>query len=401
MAFRLFKHEWIGTDYPNHNELDVKDCIQKLIDPLVAGGCGWIWDETHCPNQEPIALAPSTRVYAAFIKHTSGAKAMIGYSLNGIRVNQTTDGTCTSDGTFFDAGLLRDKIRFYNDSSVQKIMGLFFSFITSDSVNNDNADFHTEYPTTDENFYDAKMSPIIPLISMNNDYTSSQSVAKYQDYASDNIVYCAPMIQRVQNENQCCHYLIADTDYPVIYLGSKGQGKTILSCLFGEIATNKKRYDYDIASTSKFVCLTGTNYVNLGGYNIETSAFNVGEENYGFYVSGSSGDSITTYRCENIMFNIENNSIETINMYSVSNHWMTTNPRTASYIQTERGIFNENIRTCFSTNLNIGQVYGNGEWCYIGGGQYSYTNPYYVDSVNSKGIIIKWDSEFNQGNRLV
>lgn len=382
MAFRLFKHEWAGTDYTNHDELDVKDCIKKLIDPLVAGGCGWSWDTTHCPNSEPITLQPSTRVYAAFITHYTGAKAMIGYSLNGIRYGNTP----TVDGTNYDVGFMSSKMYTSTDNET-KMVSLFFAYITADSVNNNGSDFHPEYSTFDENFYDSQMSPVFSLSTS----ISSGSGTYYNQ--------CKPMINNVTDNNICKHYLMADTEIPILYLGSQYNNNGIKQAMFGEFADGQKRYDYDIRDTSKFRCLLGCGYES-------TSSSTYGEKTIVPYTTTSTVTYVKYYS-EIIKFSTDGGLSTGDSPKYFNNSWTTS--ATASYIYDSYRVWNPNIRAIYQEGMMQGQIYGNGQWCCLGdvtNNKTSYIRSFKVcwdgsTSNLNRTIIVKWDSEFNQGNRLV
>ena len=387
MAFRLFKHTWLGTDYPNHNANDVKDCLEKLINPMLINDCGWSWDTTHCPDSEPILLTPTDSTYAAFIKHTSGSKAMIGYSLFGQRVGNTVKNNngdvCFLSSHIWDRG-----------ETYEKMLGLFFSFITADSVNIDGADFHPEYSILDENFYDASMSLIFSLCWCVGSASSTSS-------------YNRNMIYNVADSNQCTHFLMADTENPILYLGSKYALNNTNQAIFGEIATGQRRYSYDIKNTAKFVAIMGggsesfsTSSSALAGeqtvipYTVSnTTTYNKGVNGTCFFSTGT-GFTWTMPR---------------VNSYN----WVSSTPRTASLICDSCRVYNENLRAIWYTGISFGQVYDKGNWCCIsqptdttyyngslkinnGPSTNSGTNGSYFSHL----LIVKWDSEFNQGNRL-
>lgn len=394
MSFRLFKHTWLGEDYTNHDENDVKDCLKKLIDPLVTGGCNWSWDTKHCPNSEPINLIPSSRVFAAFIKHTSGAKALIGYSLNGVLIGSQSDGTATSGHSFWDAGFLLSHVRVYNQGYGIKLTGLFFSFLTAKSVNN-GSDFHPEYSISDENFYDSEMLPICSLTSI------TASVSSGTNYMCDN-KYCASMIKRITDSQQCTHCIISDTQDPILILTSNLYGKNPCIALFGEIATSQKRYDYDVRNTNELRCYLGGSGISISGQS--SSSYNYGEDSY----NPSGGSAYVVGACELIYFTTSGTSITTTTPAILGYKWLSTTPRTGGTIYDELSVWTSLIKVINVSGLTQGQVYSNGEWCFLGGGDSSNNfNSMGITPDNGSvdcrfyGMAIAWDHEFNQSNRFI
>ena len=87
-------------------------------------------------------------------------------------------------------------------------------------------------------------------------------------------------------------------------------------------------------------------------------------------------------------------------------NWSTTTPRTASTIYDGRCVWDDSIRSIYPSGLQQGQVYANGLYVYIGGGDSGYPNSMGIsrdgDSTSySYGIVVPWDSEFNQANRFL
>jgi len=413
MAFRYFEHSWLGSYY-HTAEFDmstaVEDCLYQLINPMILSNSGWSWDTTHCPESKPIKLIPSNRIYAAFIRHTSGAKAMIGYCYNKMDSQQTTDGSCansSTSATWYEPGFLSSKTAL---PTANVMFGLFFSFITADSVNNDGADFHPEYSIRDELFYDSYMSQITSLLTV--DYSSS-SYASYMRYQNN----LSTMLKRKTDSTQCTHFILADTDSPVLIIGSGISSLKKNMAIFGEVATGQKRYPYDILGTSSFSSLLACFYAT--NTSSTQSAYNYGEDTYEPIMGTNSNNSYITHCLCTQYFNTSGQNATSNSPCCLGYSWMGTNPRTMGTLYDVKRIWYDNIKAVFPSGLVPSQVYNNNEWCFLGGGSgNSSTSPTrtsiapfscygrsYVSGSSvyydyNLGIVIKWDDDFNGGNRI-
>jgi len=415
MAFRYFEHSWLGSYY-HTAEFDmstaVEDCLYQLINPMILSNSGWSWDTSLCPESKPIKLIPSNRIYAAFIQHTSGAKAMIGYCYNKMNSTKATDGSCGNTSstlsTWYEPGFLTSKTGLAANSIM---CGLFFSFITADSVNNESANFHPEYSIRDELFYDSKMSQITSLVNI--EFSSSYNA--YPDYQS----YVSTMLKRKTDSTQCTHFLLVDTEAPVLILGSGLTPNKKNMAIFGEVATGQKRYPYDILGTSSFSSLLGCHYSSATSST--AASYNFGEDTQ---VPNRATSSNNSYLSNSICVKFFNTS----GQYSLSNSpfclgypWMGSSPRTMGTLCDAKRIWYDNIKTLHISGLTPSQIYNNNEWCFLGGGdgeavssssesrtcnsQFSCYSSSYIKGSSvyynyNLGIVIKWDNDFNGGNRI-
>lgn len=372
-----------------------------------------IYDPALNPTGETtVKLAKTRYVRAMFFKHTLGYKAMIGLSLYAMDASSVLSSYReTNYSTKVDPGFNRYHIfraAPSNSSYVPTHGGIFISVIPPKGQADSDYRFHAEKNVTDSGFFPPTATPVVPM--MHAFYSSSSS-------SQNNYNGCSWLKLGTSTAHNAGNNagVLAGTNMKLsLLLDSKGcvgvsykytatSNTTYLNplILIGPLY-KEKIYPDDSLSTSKLCIVTRnirTNYNNTSVTSCNNAAWRSasGSSYYNNCYHGSaSSDPDYVFSFSADASNIRRDLVYTA--YPALNSGVYLSYRYAKSGYTTIGfIDNDIIVWTNNSGLVPGQLYNDGQWCYIGATNNDFILANNMTSSTSDYLYpsIRWDSAFN------
>lgn len=372
-----------------------------------------IYDSTLNPNGETtVKLAKTSYVRAMFFKHTLGYKAMIGLSLYAMDASSILSSFYeNARSTKVDLGFNINHIfrsAPSNSSYTPSHGGMFVSIIPPGSKTDPEYRFYAEKDITDSGFFPPTATPVVPMMHTyfyratgENSYygCSWLKLGTSTTYNAGNtagVIAGTNMKLSLLLDSKGCvglsykYTATSNTTYlnPLIIIGPLYKEKISVS---------------DSLSTSKLCILTRnikTNYSpgNSGIYSYKNAAWLSYDDSYrsNFY---------TGYRSDpNYIFSFSSNAsyIRADSVYTaypaldsgvyLSYRYAKSGYTTVGFIDNDMLVWTDN------SGLVPGQLYNDGQWCYIGSTNIDFISANNNTSSSTTDYLypsIRWDSAFN------
>lgn len=374
-----------------------------------------IYDPALNPTGETtVKLAKTRYVRAMFFKHTLGYKAMIGLSLYAMDAGSYLSSYReTNYSTKIDPGFNRNHIfraAVAGDSSrTPSFGGLFISVIPPGNPSDPDYRFYAEKDVTDSGFFPPTATPVVPMMHTFCYTGSSTTQSHYRGCSwlklGTSTAYNAGNNSGVIAGTNMKLSLLLDSrgSVGVSYKYTATSNTTYLNplILIGPLY-KEKVYPNDSLSTSKLCIVTRNirNNYNTGNY---TSFYNSAwlssdSSTYyrGFYSAYYSDGAYYIYSFSTDASSIRSDSVYTA--YPALNSGVYLSYRYAKSGYTPVG-FIDNDMLVWTNNSGLvpGQLYNDGQWCFIGSDAIDFIPA--NDSTGSTTYTlhpsIRWDGAFN------
>lgn len=372
-----------------------------------------IYDSELNPTGETtVKLAKTRYVRAMFFKHTLGYKAMVGLSLYAMDAGSVLSSYReTNYSTKVDPGFDRNHIfraAVRNSSYVPLHGGMFISVIPPGSQIDPEHRFYAERYITDSGFFPPTATPVVPMMHTYFYYSGSSTHGDYRGCSwlklGTSTAYNAGNSAGVIAGTNMKLSLLLDSKgcVGVSYKYTATSNTTYLNplILIGPLY-KEKIHPNDLLSTSKLCIVTRnirTNYNNSSVTSCNNAAWSSASSStyYSNFYYGSSTDPSYIFG-----FTTDASSISSQSVYSAypaldSKAYLSYRYAKSGYT-TSGFIDNDILIWTANSGLVPGQLYNDGQWCYIGAVNNDFILANNATSSDSDYLYpsIRWDSTFN------